>query len=153
VGLLVKQSLFEGVLSKGNNINYVDFSTKGRSQFIRQLEELVSQQEAAPEVSMAAPEVLTAEQGELTAASRASATGTAATPAPVAASPAPRQTAKVPTPASQKQAAELEQVLNSGMRFLAGLFKMSTGTDINLKDQKIEIDSATGEVLMRFKIK
>ncbi|GHV54413.1 hypothetical protein AGMMS49579_14930 [Spirochaetia bacterium] len=53
----------------------------------------------------------------------------------------------------QKQAAELEQVLNSGMQFLAGLFKMSTGTDFNFKNQKIEIDPVSGEVLMRFKIK
>lgn len=144
VGLLVKQSLFEGVLSKGNNINYVDFSTKGRSQFIRQLEELVSQQE--PE-----PQVLTAE----------SAMETAEVPVPAVASPAqpslpPEHAAQLPAPASQavqKQTAELEQVLNNGMQFLAGLFKMSTGTDFNFKDQKIEIDPATGEVLMRFKIK
>ncbi|GHV86934.1 helicase [Spirochaetia bacterium] len=130
VGLLVKQSLFEGVLSKGNTINYVDFSTKGRSQFIQQLEELVSRQESTPEESMAA-------QGALIAAE---------TPAPVA----PAQPSSLPPP---KQAAELEQVLVSGMQFLAGLFKMSTGSDFNFKDQKIEIDPATGEVLMRFKMK
>jgi hypothetical protein len=53
----------------------------------------------------------------------------------------------------QKQAAELEQVLNNGMQFLSGLFKVATGMDFNLKDQKIEIDPATGEVLMRFKVK
>ncbi|GHT54804.1 helicase [Spirochaetia bacterium] len=137
VGLLVKQSLFEGVLSKGNNINYVDFSTKGRSQFIQQLEELVSRQESALGALTAAQEESMAAQGALIAAE---------TPAPVA----PAQPSSLPPP---KQAAELEQVLVSGMQFLAGLFKMSTGTDFNFKDQKIEIDPATGEVLMRFKIK
>jgi SNF2 family DNA or RNA helicase len=43
-GLLVKQSLFEGVLSPENTTNYVDFSSKGRSQFIQQLEALTNQQ-------------------------------------------------------------------------------------------------------------
>ncbi len=33
-GLLVKQSLFDGVLDSSKNTNLVDFSTKGRSQFI-----------------------------------------------------------------------------------------------------------------------
>jgi hypothetical protein len=46
-GLLVKQSLFEGVLSEGSAVNYVDFSTKGRSQFIQQLEALINQQQEA----------------------------------------------------------------------------------------------------------
>jgi len=36
-GLLVKQSLFDGVLGDDTGINSVDFSTKGRSQFIQQL--------------------------------------------------------------------------------------------------------------------
>ena len=42
-GLLVKQSLFDGVLSKDANTNFVDFSTKGRSQFILQLEEFINE--------------------------------------------------------------------------------------------------------------
>jgi SNF2 family DNA or RNA helicase len=52
-GLLVKQSLFEGVLSEGSAVNYVDFSTKGRSQFIRQLEALIAQQEQPAETPAA----------------------------------------------------------------------------------------------------
>ncbi|MDR0877607.1 MAG: hypothetical protein LBN21_06105, partial [Treponema sp.] len=125
-GLLVKQSLFEGVLSKANTINYVDFSTKGRSQFIHQLEELVS--------------VQTAENRE----TQESAAGDSAAGQPEAGPAVSPQ---------QKQAAEMEQVLNNGMQFLSGLFKMATGKDFNLNDQKIEIDPASGEVLLRFKIK
>jgi superfamily II DNA/RNA helicase len=129
-GLLVKQSLFEGVLSKSNAISYVDFSSKGRSQFIQQLETLINQ--PAPEQSAALP-----------------ATFPAAFPAAsLATSPV--------TPESVKQAKlpaeELEKVLANGMRFLASLFKMSTGADFNFKDQKIEVDKNTGEVVMRFKI-
>jgi hypothetical protein len=47
----------------------------------------------------------------------------------------------------------MEQVLQNGMQFFAGLFKMSTGADLNVKDQKIEVDPQTGEVVMRFKVK
>ena len=47
---------------------------------------------------------------------------------------------------------ELEQVMNSGMQFLSGLFKMSTGKDMGMEDQKIEIDKKTGEVTMKFKL-
>jgi superfamily II DNA/RNA helicase len=54
-GLLVKQSLFEGVLSEGSAVNYVDFSTKGRSQFIQQLEALINQQEQPAETPAPTP--------------------------------------------------------------------------------------------------
>ncbi|MDR1971507.1 MAG: DEAD/DEAH box helicase [Treponema sp.] len=115
-GLLVKQTLFEGVLSEGSAINYVDFSTKGRSQFIRQLEALINQQEEA-----AAAEAVE-------------------TPAPAAAA------------LPEKQAEQFEQVLSNGMLFLAGLFKMSTGAELNFKDQKIEFDKQTGEIKLSFKV-
>ena len=42
--------------------------------------------------------------------------------------------------------------MNSGMQFLAGLFKMATGKDMGIENQKVEIDKATGEVVFRFKI-
>jgi hypothetical protein len=63
-GLLVKQSLFEGALSKGG-VNYVDFSTKGRSQFVQQLEELINQQEH-PETPPEAKEAAGDKSEELT---------------------------------------------------------------------------------------
>jgi hypothetical protein len=40
----------------------------------------------------------------------------------------------------------------SGMQFLAGLFKMSTGKDIVMGDQQISVDKETGEVTMKFKL-
>ena len=46
-GLLVKQNLFDGVLDGGSKTNSVDFSTKGRSQFIQQLEEFIAETENA----------------------------------------------------------------------------------------------------------
>ncbi|MDR1908530.1 MAG: DEAD/DEAH box helicase [Spirochaetaceae bacterium] len=120
-GLLVKQSLFEGVLSGGSAVNYVDFSTKGRSQFIQQLEALLlAQQDRQGEASPEAP--------------------------------APDGAAAVPQIAQQAgQMEQMEQVLSNGMSFLAGLFKMSTGTELNFKDQKFEFDRQTGEVRLSFR--
>ena len=45
MGLLVKQSLFNGALGGDARTNFVDSSTKGRSQFIQQLEEFTSETE------------------------------------------------------------------------------------------------------------
>ena len=42
--------------------------------------------------------------------------------------------------------------MNNGMLFLAGLFKMSTGKDMGLESQSIQIDKETGEVVMKFKL-
>jgi len=46
----------------------------------------------------------------------------------------------------------LESVMNSGMQFLSSLFKMSTGKDLGIENQKIEVNKETGEVVMRFKL-
>ena len=46
----------------------------------------------------------------------------------------------------------VEQVMNSGMQFLAGLFKMSTGKDLGLENQTVEVNQETGEIVMRFKL-
>ncbi len=42
-GLLLKQNLFDGVLNSTNTIDEVDFSEKGKSQFIKQLEQIISE--------------------------------------------------------------------------------------------------------------
>ena len=47
---------------------------------------------------------------------------------------------------------EMETVMNQGMQFLAGMYKMSTGKEMTSGQQKIEIDKETGEVVMRFKL-
>ena len=53
---------------------------------------------------------------------------------------------------SISKAEEIEQVMNSGMQFLAGLFKMSTGNDLGIENQSIKVDKETGEVVMKFKL-
>jgi hypothetical protein len=54
--------------------------------------------------------------------------------------------------AGAPSAAELEQVMSSGMQFLSGLFKMSTGKDLELENQRIAVNEETGEVTMTFKL-
>ena len=207
-GLLVKQNLFEGVLDSGSKTDYVDFSSKGRSQFIDQLEAFIAQtkeeageSEIYPEPSEDAAgqedlaEGLTedlglvdsgsegegggeagpaAEKGEAEIVPQAAAgedeagvgpheadgegeaaptdagdqPGTAAGTARAASPGAPG------TAAGEREvkAAELEQVMTSGMQFLAGLFKMSTGKDMGMESQQIKVNRETGEVTMTFKL-
>jgi hypothetical protein len=38
------------------------------------------------------------------------------------------------------------------MLFLAGLYKMSTGKNIDIENQKIEVNKETGEVTLKFKL-
>ena len=42
-GLLLKQDLFDGVLSNNSNIDIVDFSNKNRPQFLKQLENVIDE--------------------------------------------------------------------------------------------------------------
>ena len=150
-GLLVKQSLFEGVLDSGSRTNFVDFTTKGRSQFIRQLEAFITETENAEilETSLNfAEEVANTEKiGETDTIDILQ----ELEELPPTIEPSVPETAEAEKHQDEK-ANEIEQVMNNGMQFLAGLFKMSTGKDLGLENQTIEIDKSTGEVVMRFKL-
>lgn len=154
-GLLVKQSLFDGVLSEGRSVDFVDFSTKGRSQFIQQIEamldlqkEKISSEESIPEEIK--KEDLTKEpdlgqlelfeediqlEEEKGQEEKDESAG--------------RETI---SEEKEKQVEEMQTVLNNGLQFLSGLFKMSTGNELAFQNQKIEIDKETGEIVMRFKL-
>jgi SNF2 family DNA or RNA helicase len=151
-GLLVKQNLFDGVLND-SQFDYVDFSTKGRSQFINELEEFINDNNNIPEDDMiedqfieedeiyTEPEI---EQKELSFTENDRKGGIAER------TELDSETVEE-TPVSQKTE-EVEKVLNSGMEFLSGIFKMATGKDIGMDDKKIEVNKETGEVTMKFKI-
>jgi superfamily II DNA/RNA helicase len=148
-GLLVKQNLFEGVLGDSGDTNFVDFSSKGRSQFIQQLEEFVLQEEKTDEVKLETEvEELVEEvpehspKGEIDLSDDNEEAGPSQ-PENVEQEQQPRHT---PTPE------QMEEVMNSGMQFLSGLFKMSTGKDMGSENQKIEVNKETGEVTMKFKL-
>ncbi|MFT5383807.1 MAG: SNF2 family DNA or RNA helicase [Saprospiraceae bacterium] len=154
-GLLLKQSLFEGVLNKDNALDMVDFSSKGRSQFLKQLEEIINnleQPEMIPEtVSEAYPSDLIPEEVETMIAIGKEApaedvspiANESATQTPQSASGQPQQT---------QQARQMQEVLTQGMGFLSSLMKMATGQEMQLGSQAIEVDEKTGEVVMRFKL-
>lgn len=147
-GLIVKQNLFEGVLDKTSSTDFVDFSRKGRSQFIEQIEQMVEsietqvveEEEAVIETVEALTQEDPQDQLELDFSEEGS-EEEASTVEPIA-----------DVNAAESKAKELEQVMNSGMQFLAGMFKMSTGKDMGIEDQKIEVNKETGEVTMKFKL-
>lgn len=148
-GLLVKQSLFDGVLGDNKSTNFVDFSTKGRSQFIEQLEAFITRTEnqeimeslqltdkpVEDSETIKVPEELDLSEEVLEPAEMQ--------PVIESTNPEVNQTDKN---------VQLEAVMNSGMQFLAGLFKMTTGKDLGVENQKVEVDKTTGEIVMRFKL-
>jgi len=151
-GLLVKQNLFDGVLDGESKTNSVDFSTKGRSQFIQQLEEFIAETENAeiiePSLSFAGEVMATTEN--LPEPDTIDLLEEIEEVQPLSEPSIPEKT---DTPKLQEEKAqEIEQVMNNGMQFLAGLFKMSTGKDLGLENQTIEVNKETGEVVMRFKL-
>ena len=163
-GLLVKQSLFDGVLDSSSKTNYVDFSTKGRSQFIEQLEAFINKMENETsediisdgideEASEPEKDLVTSFESEYL---EEGITGEPQLRIPFDEEPENKTKESAPktSPAAEieTKTVELEQVMNSGMQFLAGLFKMSTGKDLGMEGQQIKVNKETGEVTMTFKL-
>jgi SNF2 family DNA or RNA helicase len=155
-GLLVKQSLFDGVLDSSNRTNFVDFSSKGRSQFIEQLELFITKLESTPviETETDYEQHVVPETGELLTdlLSREVADDSIADTFVSEPVEIEEPVTSESHSASDAKAVEIEQVMNSGMQFLAGLFKMSTGKDLGIDQQTIEVNRQTGEVVMKFKL-
>lgn len=151
-GLLVKQNLFDGVLDGGSKTNSVDFSTKGRSQFIQQLEEFIAETEntelVEPSLSFVGEVMATTEN--LPEPDTIDLLEEIEEAQPLSEPSVPEKTES--SKLQEGKAQEMEQVMNNGMQFLAGLFKMSTGKDLGLENQTIEVNKETGEVVMRFKL-
>jgi SNF2 family DNA or RNA helicase len=148
-GLLVKQSLFDGVLGGDKSTNFVDFSTKGRSQFIQQLEEFISRtetQELNNNLQVKGEQVEALAVGPVLEEIEITEDITEPFAEQVIA-----ESSKIEDIPIDKTV-QLETVMNSGMQFLSGLFKMATGKDMGMENQKIEVNKETGEVVMRFKI-
>ena len=154
-GLLVKQNLFEGVLDSGSKTDYVDFSSKGRSQFIDQLEAFLNQplgDESVDGISPDLPEEIIEDEEDFTEDFELADPKDEEMDKQEAAPQEAAAEQKAKPDESEAKTAELEQVMSSGIQFLAGLFKMSTGKDLGLENQQIKIDKETGEVTMKFKL-
>jgi len=162
-GLLVKQNLFDGVLDSNSNTNYVDFSSKGRSQFIEELEAFINslEKEAGEVVTDTVEEILEPER-DLVADFEPEYLEAEKEDQRQLAIPFDKETedksqisiteSTASSVELESKAVELEQVMNNGMQFLAGLFKMSTGKDLGLDGQQIKVNKETGEVTMTFKL-
>ncbi len=157
-GLLLKQNLFEGALVGSNNTDFVDFSNKGKSQFIEQLQELISEQnvpsyfehleqneeeKAIEEATQTVLDLAEEEEGL-----------PAGSPTEVVQreGKAEKEQGETEVSTGTATAKELENVMNNGMQFLAGLFKMSTGKELSSENQRVSVDEETGEVTIKFKI-
>jgi superfamily II DNA/RNA helicase len=157
-GLLVKQSLFDSVLDGDSKTDCVDFSSKGRSQFIDQLEAFISKTESEIDADSIATESRKEvfehedeldEDIELTYSKEDDRKNPQTLGEEV---PEKQETTLSDMSKSESKAAELEQVMTSGMQFLAGLFKMSTGKEMGMKNQQIAFNKETGEITMTFKL-
>lgn len=150
-GLLLKQDLFEGVLSPGSTLDNVDFADRGRPQFLEQLEAAVEQFSRPVPPESEAP--ASAEATVATSDPCAEPVETE-TPVmqPVAAAVAVEQKASSPYAVAGASPEKLAQVMNQGMAFLSGLMQMATGQALQAEEGAISVDPATGEVTMKFKL-
>jgi SNF2 family DNA or RNA helicase len=145
-GLTLKQNLFDGVLSTDEGPDVVDFSASGKAQFLQELEALMGEltsaalEDDAVETALTSQEaasleeLISEDEGDAEAAPESLAVAEAGPSAPV------------------PQADAMEKVLNNGMEFLSGLLQMATGKAVGLENKRVEVDAATGEVVMRFKL-
>ncbi len=160
-GLLVKQNLFDGVLNDDNDTNFVDFSSKGRSQFIEQLEDFIYKSQTEAQKDIYEDDVNIQDESPEQEDEIASYVEPEEEKEPLAINETEKsETSELETKPTENiteespvsKTEELEQVINNGMQFLSGLFKMSTGKDVGFENQKIEVNKETGEVTMKFKL-
>ncbi|MGD9555783.1 MAG: hypothetical protein AB7V25_02070 [Mangrovibacterium sp.] len=154
----VKQSLFDRVLGDNGTINSVDFSSKGRSQFIQQLEAFIEETQKREQEEEQSHGLLSEQESVPVSANESLTDGNidlsgdeAETPETTAGDHAVPDSPE-PDKAPAGQVEELEKVMNNGLQFLSGLFKMTTGKEMGMESQKIEVNRETGEVTMRFKL-
>lgn len=147
-GLTLKQSLFDGVLNNENGPDVVDFSASGKAQFLKELEGIM---EGFTSVQTELYEELTPQtESELIEE----------TLLDIVADESALQTTEVENIKEQdsdfsgrlEKLQTMEKVMNQGMEFLSGMFKMVTGKDLGFEGKKMEVDKETGEVVMRFKM-
>lgn len=139
-GLLLKQNLFDGVLNSNNMTDEVDFSEKGKSQFIKQLEEVINEDDFSTNDEGADNEenILELEEEEEVLT----------------------ETTENPQVISEKKQdnvytefEQMEEVMTKGMEFLTGMYAMSSGKKVeNAAKPKINVNKETGEVSITFKM-
>ncbi len=153
-GLELKQNLFEGVLNEDNKVDTIDFSDKGRAQFIKELEAMflgedaeeifVEEEERAESVGEQILDVVSEVHSEDAEGDRIGVNGES-----VKREDSTEQLELFREPKPE----EVEEVFTKGLDFLSGLYKMSTGKDLMPGEGgAVKLDKETGEVTIKFKI-
>ncbi len=124
-GLLVKQSLFDGVLGDNSDTDFVDFSSKGRSQFIQQMKEFIAQTEKWEKEEEPDYETLQKYDEQYAEAEESVSNGeiifSEESVAHQSEKPESEKITEENIIKQTEKARELETVMNSGMQFLSGL--------------------------------
>lgn len=137
-GLLLKQNLFDGVLNESSDIEEVDLSEKGRADFLRNLQDALNNME--DNTIQEDDGHIWEDLDELEEAVRVV--------------DEEHEPVQIDNVIEQQQKYEnLENVLEKGMDFLAGIYEMSSGKKLTTQGEKsIKVDRETGEVTMKFKV-
>ena len=156
-GLFLKQNLFDGVLNSNCSTDEVDFSSKGKSQFIKQLEEMFGEDDYNGQLEIEDLIFENDEENELfevlNEGSEGGKEGVENERGPEKSVLAKEAAQKNATPKESALAfTQMEKVMHDGMNFLSGMMKMATGSDLGFSDESIQIDKETGEVTMKFKL-
>lgn len=151
-GLLLKQNLFEGVLNLGSLTDEVDFSEKGKSQFIKQLEEIINNDDFENPIDDGfniEDQDYEDLQDIVSDIEKKPTTVKILEDPVVKKDPLVEQTNQKTEPNFE----QMEAVMTKGMEFLTGIFKMSTGNDLSVNGKpKVKVNKETGEVSISFKM-
>lgn len=160
-GLVIKENLFESVLNEGNTTNIVDFSEKGRSQFLKDIEEMATSFESQEHTEEASDPYITELDNELQEDAILEEQEHITEEDPNSCEKSDRDSSveqSVDSISSDDynektiQADQMEGVLNQGLGFLSGLMQMATGGKDSLEKGSVTVDRSTGEVTMKFKL-
>ncbi len=159
-GLLLKQNLFEGVLNSGSLTDEVDFSEKGKSQFIKQLEEIIKTDDLSAhledEINLENEENVVLQEivSENTCTEQGRSIGEPGAKVEMEEqSPRKKSVAENTAPKREADLGQMEEVMTKGMEFLTGIYKMSTGNEISGSGKpKVKVNKETGEVSITFKM-
>jgi len=167
-GLVLKQNLFDSLLSEGSDTDVVDFSTKGRAQFLTQLEESIGgfvadsqeseQEDLVIEPSDEQKEISEFEDNFKEEPSESlmpdyDSDDELHTEQNKNQSDDDNEKPDIDNVVKEEEVADqLENVLNQGLGFISGIFKMATGNDLSTGSESITVDKKTGEVTMKFKL-
>ncbi len=147
-GLEIKQDLFDAVLDENSTTDTVDLRREKEGSIFSQLKEMSDffSKAAVPGQEEVAqkPRKKASDKARIVEEAGEEYTVPSVTAAPSG--------AELPQSGEPLHAKKLEETLQQGMAFLSGLMQLATGETLAPGAQSIEIDAATGEVTLKFKL-